>query len=68
MVNGTSVLNVDSIQLETKELLTYHCGCHGKLVTKATRYVADAYRPKEPSYQIWIQYDLRQRSYNVKCI
>ena len=31
----------------TKNLLTYHCGCHGNLVTIATRYVADAYRPKE---------------------
>ena len=56
---------MDSIQLKTKELLTYHCGCHGNLVTIATRYVADAYRPIELP---WTQYDLRQRSYKVKCI
>ena len=32
----------------------YHCGCHGNLVTIATRYAADiAYLPKEPPYQIW---------------
>ena len=63
---------MDSIQLKTKELLTYCCGCHGNLVTIATRYVADAiatryvadaYCPKEPPYQIWTQYDLRQMSY-----
>ena len=71
---------MDSIQLKTKELLTYYCGCQGNLVTKtkesliyycgcygnlvtiATRYVADAYCPKETPYQIWTQYDLRQRS------
>ena len=53
---------MDSIQLQTKELLTYHCGCHGNLVTVATRYVAVANRPIEPPYQIWTQYDSRQRS------
>ena len=63
----TSIPNMDSIQLKTKELLTYHCGCHGNLVTIVTRYVADAYRLIEPPYQIWTQYDLRQRSYKVKC-
>ena len=31
-------------------------------VTKAMRYVADAYSPKESPYKIWTQYDLRQRS------
>ena len=45
--------NIDSIQLKTKELLTYYCGCHGNLVNIATRYVADAYCPNEPPYQIW---------------
>ena len=59
---------MDSIKLKTKELLTYHCGCHGNLVAIVTRYVADAYRLTEPPYQIWTQYDLRQRSYKVKCI
>ena len=53
---------MDSIQLKTKELGTYYCGCHGDLVTIAMRYVAVAYCPKEPPYQISIQYDLRQRS------
>ena len=52
--------------LRQKELLTYHCGCHGNLVTIATRYAADAFRAIEPPYQIWTQYDLRQRSYNIK--
>ena len=39
--------NIDSIQLKTKELLMYHCGCYGNLITIATLYVADAYHPKE---------------------
>ena len=60
--------NMDSIRLKTKELSTFYCGCHGNLVTIATRYVADAYCPKEPPYQTWTQYDLRQRSYKAKCI
>ena len=50
--------NMDSLPLNTKELLTYYSGCDGNLVTIATRYVADAYCPKEPPYQIWTQYDL----------
>ena len=57
---GISIPNVNSIKYEVKELLTYHCGCHGNLVTIAMRYVADAYHPKEPPYQIWAQYDIRQ--------
>ena len=36
-------------------------GC-GNLATIAMRYVADAHCPKEPPYQIWTQYNLRQRS------
>ena len=52
---GTSIPNMDTIWLKTKVLLTYHCGCHGNLVTIATRYVADAYCPKEPLFQIWMQ-------------
>ena len=47
--------NVDSILLKTKELLTYHFGCHSDLVTIATRYVADAYYPTKGPYQIWFQ-------------
>ena len=35
--------DVKSIQLKTKELLTYHCHCQGNLVTMATRYVADGF-------------------------
>ena len=35
--------------------MTYHCGCHGNLVTIVARYVTDAYRPIEPPYQIWTQ-------------
>ena len=51
---------MDSIRLKTKELLTHHCCCYGNLVTIATKYVADAYCPKEPPYQIWTQYDPKQ--------
>ena len=51
-----------------ERVVTYYCSCHGKLVTIATRYVADAYCPIKPPCQIWTQYGLRQRSYNVKCI
>ena len=39
------MLKMGSIELKTNELLTYHCGCHGNLVTIATRYVANAYCP-----------------------
>ena len=46
------MLNVDSIWLKAKELLTYHCGCHGNLVTIATRYVPGAYYSKETPCQI----------------
>ena len=35
--------NIDSIRLKTKELLMYHCGCYGNLITIVTLYVADAY-------------------------
>ena len=44
--------NVNSIELKTKELLTYHYGCHSNLVTIVTSYVTDAYHPKKGSYQI----------------
>ena len=33
---------MDSIPLKTKELVAYYSGCHGNLVTIATRHVADA--------------------------
>ena len=45
--------NIDSILPKTKELVRYYCGCHGNLVTIATRFVAGAYCPEEPPYQIW---------------
>ena len=47
------MLNNISIQLKTKELLTSHSGCHGNLVTIATRYVSNVYCPKEALYQMW---------------
>ena len=31
--------------MNIKELLIYHCGCHGIIVTIATEYVTDAYHP-----------------------
>ena len=46
---------MDSIRPKTKELLTYYCGCHGNLVIIATRFLADAYCPKEPPQQVWTQ-------------
>ena len=39
-----------SIGLRTKELLRHYCRYHGNLVTIATRYVANAYCPKEALY------------------
>ena len=45
------MLNMKSIRLKTKELLTYHCGCDGNLVIIAMSYVAD-YCPKEAPYQV----------------
>ena len=52
-----------SIGLKTYKLLRYHCGCHGKPVTIATRYVADTYHTKKTSYQILTQQNSRQKSY-----
>ena len=46
------ILNMGSIGLRTKELLTDHCGRYGNLVTIATRYVTYAYCPKEAPCQI----------------
>ena len=39
--------NMISIGLKTKELLRHHCSYHGNLITITTRYVANAYCPKE---------------------
>ena len=41
------MLKMGSIGHAINELLTYHCGFHGSLVTIETRYVADAYCPNE---------------------
>ena len=43
---------MNSNQSKTKELLTFHSGCRGNWVIIVTRYVVDAYCPKEPPYQI----------------
>ena len=56
---------IKSIQSKTKELLTYHCGCHSNQVTIATRYVADVYYSKEALCQMYSQYDFRPRIYKV---
>ena len=41
----------------------FFSGCLGNQVHITTRFEADAYCLKEPPYQMWTQYDLRQRSY-----
>ena len=43
----------------------FHSGCQGNLVTIAMRYVADAYFPKEPPYQVWTQSNIKQRVIDV---
>ena len=57
--------NIKSVSLKRKELLTYHCGCHGNLVTIAVRYVADAYCPKEAPHRIRSQHDQELESYKL---
>ena len=39
--------NMNSRHLKTKELLRYHCSCHGNIVAVAVKYAVDAYCPKE---------------------
>ena len=39
--------NINTTQLKTKELLRYHCSCHGNLVAVAMKYAADVYCLKE---------------------
>ena len=41
--------NMILLGIKIEKLLRYHCNCHGNLVTTATRYVANAYCPKEAS-------------------
>ena len=45
------MVNIILIGLKTKELLRQNCSYHGNLVTMATKYVANAYYPKETLYQ-----------------
>ena len=54
---------MSSIGLKRKELFTWHCGCHGNQDTIATRYVTDAYCPKEAPCQIYSENHLKQKSY-----
>ena len=37
----------NSVSLKTKELIIYHCGDHGNMVTISTEYVVDAYYTKK---------------------
>ena len=46
------MLNVNSIRLKIKQLLTCHCGCHGNLVIIKMRKVLDACCPEEAPCQI----------------
>ena len=48
----TSIASTNSIQLKTKEIFRFHCGCHEDYVTITTRNLADAYCLKESPYQI----------------
>ena len=64
----TSIPNMDLIRPKAKDLLRYHCGCHGNLVTIAKMHVVDVCHPIKPPYQIWTQYDLRQKNHKVTYI
>ena len=46
IIPKTLIPKMDSIRLMAKELLAYHCGCHGSLVTIAMRCVAVPIVPK----------------------
>ena len=48
----TSITSTNSIQLKTKEIFRFHCGCYDNYITIAMRYLADAYCLKESPYQI----------------
>ena len=37
LCQGTSIPHMEPIRLKTKELLSFHSGCHGNCVTIATR-------------------------------
>ena len=59
----SAIPNITLLRCRTKELLGFHFSCHGNWITIAMRYVTGAYCLKEPPYQIWTQYNLRQRHY-----
>ena len=46
------ILNLNSIRLKIKQLLTCHCGCHGNLVIIKMGKVLDAYYPEEAACEI----------------
>ena len=56
---------MDSIQPETKELVTYYCGCHGNLVTIATRYVTDAIAPRNLHNVLVSNFCVEIHNYNL---
>ena len=60
---GTSIPNMNSIQLETKQLLRFHSSCHGNYVCMAMSNVVFACPLKEPPCQIQTQYNLKPASY-----
>ena len=43
---------MNSIQSMINELFVFHSGCHDNQIPISARYEADAYRHKEPPYQI----------------
>ena len=47
-----NTLNRISIQLKTKQLLSHHCGYHGNMVIKATRYITDVCCLMEALYYV----------------
>ena len=70
-LNNSFVLSLFYIWYRASEtnkllwLLSFHSGYRGDQVTIAARSVAHAYCFTKPGYQIYTQYDLKQRPY--KC-
>ena len=46
-VQGTPIQHMNSIRLNTKQLLKFYSGCHGNWVTVATRYVLMPFIPRK---------------------
>ena len=42
---------MNSIQVNTKELVRFNSGCHGNLLAVEVKKVVGAYCPKKPSWQ-----------------